>query len=147
MCEPKIIPASVHDYGHTFANLIPMLSSDLATALSTVRETQSTNRWSPRQTLHAVILQLAGGIVRTELKPGKDGWFKPKEILSAVETLFDRPRLQEMFNTLKGTSAGWSEALLAAVELLCVTWNISGSFVSCSSHASIHAAVTTILQA
>lgn len=130
ICPPEIIPATVSDANRHFANLYTLVTEDPAAALALVRETQTVNRWSPRQVSHAIVAQLAEGIVKAELKPADDGWFNPAAILNVAETMFDREPLQALFRSLIASEPiSWSDGLLAAVELLCISWNLKASLV------------------
>ena len=144
VCPPEVTAATTAESGALVAEFGQQVVEEPETALARSRSIASTllerNRWSPEHVAFAVIMQAADALVKTELKPADDGWYDPSTIVTLAEQMFHRAWVQDLVIGLlqchgdeAADDAGahtWSIAVLGALELVCVRWNIPSSLVS-----------------
>jgi hypothetical protein len=136
VCPPKVTGGSTSESSALVSELAEQLVAAPEPAVArlpkVVSQLLARNRWSPEQTSFAIIMQVAEALVKTELKPAADGWYDPNSILTIAEYMFERESMRLLLNGLVHCTdgcdeEGWSAAVLCAVELLCVRWNIHAS--------------------
>ena len=138
VCPPEVTGANTQESSVLVAEFGQQLVEDPQLALARLREVTALllarNRWTPEQIAFSILIQVAEALVKTELKPAADGWYDPTTIVTTAEQMFARQSVQQLVSGLLQCPEApdveaWSIALLGAVELLCVRWNIKSSLV------------------
>ena len=141
VCPPEVTSATTTESGALVAEFGQQVVDAPETAFARSRDIAATlrerNRWSPEQVAFALIMQVADALVKTELKAAADGWYDPSMIVTLAEKMFHRVWVQNLVaGLLQAHEDGaaddaqtWPIAVLGALELVCVRWNISNSLV------------------